>query len=518
MRVSETGGLTACAQIPFVRMAQGARALPEPGATVCGKYEVVRLLGEGGMGVVYVAKHTRLSQLVALKFLHPKLLDDEAAVVRFEREARNASGLNSPYAAHIYDVDQSNGVPFMVCEYLEGTELLQEIKKRGALPIQEAVDYVLQASIAIADAHALGIVHRDLKPSNLFLAKQGKGRVCKVLDFGISKGSSAKELDLTTTGMLLGSPRYMSPEQVDGGRQVDTRTDIWSLAVILFYALSAAFPFEGENVTQIAFAIAIKPARSICALRPDIPKELEAVIMTALQKSLSARYPNVKELIRALVPFGSARFTSALFGAGGHLSSYPPPQYTTSPGVNPTPGTARAPSAASLGGTGEPALETRRVGPDDPTMELAPERTTGATRGAWSGDSGAPRTRVRLVRRLAIGAGVVGVIGLAAVVIGRALAPGGASSTATASSSAAVADTTTTKASVPTPIAASETDASAPGASRALPAPFASTARTPSKPSATPSAVAPAATTTPPRTTTPVPTTPPIPAKNPTYL
>src|SRR5689334_6553526 len=213
-----------------------------PGQMLAGKYRVERILGTGGMGVVVAAKHVELNILVAIKFLLPHVLSNQTAVARFAREARAAVRIKSEHVARVSDVGTlESGAPYMVMEYLDGGDLSAWLKERGALPVEQAVEFVLQASEAIAEAHALGIVHRDLKPSNLFVTRRRDGSMTvKVLDVGISKTTSidAAAMDMTATTAVMGSPLYMSPEQLQSSKDVDARSDIWSLGIILYELLA----------------------------------------------------------------------------------------------------------------------------------------------------------------------------------------------------------------------------------------------------------------------------------------
>jgi serine/threonine-protein kinase len=282
------------------------------GDVLDGKYQVERILGAGGMGVVVTARNIALDTRVALKFLRPEMLGNSDAMARFGREARAAAKITSEHVARVHDVGTlKNGSPYIVMEFLEGEDLASWLERHGRLPVEQAVDFVLQACVAIADAHRLGIVHRDLKPSNLFCARRSDGQATiKVLDFGISKltdlshASDAPGLSVTKTATVLGSPHYMSPEQVQNPKEVDTRSDIWAIGVIVFELLTGVRPFVGEVFGEIAVKIAIQPPPSIRSLRPDVPAGLEAAVVRCLQKNKNDRYSDVSELAIALLPFG----------------------------------------------------------------------------------------------------------------------------------------------------------------------------------------------------------------------
>jgi serine/threonine-protein kinase len=297
-------------------------ATPQVGEIIGNKYALVRLLGEGGMGLVFEALHLRLEQRVALKFLRPDVLVLAEAVERFEREARAASRIRGPHVAHVLDVDNDvAGRPYLVLELLEGRDLEVELQERGSFPIDEAVDYVLQACAAVAEAHRAGVVHRDLKPSNLFLTLESGVRVVKVLDFGISKVLSESADPVTSTSAAVGTPLYMSPEQVRSSKDVDGRADVWSLGVILFELLAGTPPFLGTTTAAIA-AIVADATPSIRASRPDVPEALEHVILTALAKDPSQRFPSIDAFAAALIPFASAEAVSGPFSFRPSLEAF----------------------------------------------------------------------------------------------------------------------------------------------------------------------------------------------------
>ena len=281
---------------------------PAPGSILAGKYRVDRTLGLGGMGVVVAATHVQLDQPVAMKFLLPSMLTIPEAAPRFLREARAAVKIQSEHVARVIDVGTlEGGEPYMVMELLKGHDLAEVLRRRGPLPVGEAVRYVLEACDAIAEAHAYGIVHRDLKPSNLFLAERNDGSsTVKVLDFGISKVNvvgGAEDAALTRTATMMGSPLYMSPEQMRSARDVDPRTDIWSLGCILYELLSGRAPFLGDTIPEICMAILETTPQPFSVYRADVPPRLEAVTLRCLARQAAHRVPNVAELARILAEF-----------------------------------------------------------------------------------------------------------------------------------------------------------------------------------------------------------------------
>jgi eukaryotic-like serine/threonine-protein kinase len=291
------------------------------GDVLAGKYRVERVLGTGGMGVVVAAHHLQLEERVALKFILPAALDNREAVARFSREARAMMKIKSEYVARILDVGTlPNSAPFMVMEYLEGGDLSTWLKQRGPLPIEQAVEFVIQACVAIADAHALGIVHRDLKPANLFCVRRSDGLLSiKVLDFGISKMSGLGSP--TGTLGLMGSPLYMSPEQMQSSKDVDSKTDLWSLGIVLYELLTGTVPFPEENFEELRDKIAIQDPTPIRTHRPDVPLALDAVIRKCLQKDRTRRYSNVAELAVSLFPFGPKRAKALVERVSGIVQS-----------------------------------------------------------------------------------------------------------------------------------------------------------------------------------------------------
>jgi eukaryotic-like serine/threonine-protein kinase len=289
-------------------MATDTKAAPlVEGEIIAGKYRVGRVLGQGGMGVVVAATHLQLDQEVALKFLLPEALKQPEVVARFTREARAAAKIQSEHVARVLDVGElASGEPYMVMEYLDGEDLDQALRRRGSLPVAEAVGYLLEGCEAVAEAHALGIIHRDLKPANLYLARRPGGTpTVKVLDFGISKSpAGAGDPGLTQTSAMFGSPPYMSPEQVRSTRSADARSDIWSLGAVLYELLTGQRPFEGESAPVVFVAILHKDPVPPSELRPDLPRLLDMAVMRCLQKDPALRFPDVAAFAAAVGPFG----------------------------------------------------------------------------------------------------------------------------------------------------------------------------------------------------------------------
>jgi serine/threonine-protein kinase len=316
------------------------------------------------MGVVVEATHLQLAQRVAIKFLLPELCGQRDAVTRFLREARAAVQIESEHVSRVTDVGTSDeGVPFLVMELLEGVDLAQLLQQERQLPVAQAVSLILQAADAIAEAHSLGIIHRDLKPSNLFLATRRDGsRILKVLDFGISKavaevaaasGTPAR----TATATVMGSPHYMSPEQVRSSRSVDPRADIWSLGVILHELLAGEPPFKAETLPGVLASIVADPPTPLRAQRPDVPSALDAIVARCLQKDRQLRFASVPELARALVPFAPNEALPALL----RIQSFEKPMAATQ-AIGPIPSLAvPAPEPAQVPmPSPPPPLDTQR--------------------------------------------------------------------------------------------------------------------------------------------------------------
>ncbi len=324
---------------------------PKEGDVLAGKYRIEKILGRGGMGLVVAATHLQLGQLVAIKFLFQP--GNREVVARFLREARAAVRLRSEHVARVIDVGElENGAPYMVMEHLRGSDLSDQIRAHGALPMTTAVDYVLQTCEAMAEAHSAGIIHRDLKPANLFLTTTPDGtKSVKVLDFGISKVGGGTDdqgvegMQLTKTEMVLGSPLYMSPEQLKSSKDVDVRADIWALGCILYQLLTGNVPFNTGVFSELVLKVNLEPPTPLATYRGDIPPALEAAVMKCLEKKPEGRFQNVGELALAIADFGPET---------GRLSAEKAARVIEAAGQ-----TVRAPAGFERGGSLVPGAATR---------------------------------------------------------------------------------------------------------------------------------------------------------------
>ncbi len=282
--------------------------MPKLGDVIAGKYRLDKVAGEGGMGLVYAAHHLVLDQRVAVKILLPDAASADGVLERFAREAQAAARIQSEHVARVMDAGSlDTGAPFLVMEYLEGCDLQELIELGGRLKVDEVADYLLQALEAVAHAHAVGIVHRDLKPANLFLAcRPDGGNAIKILDFGISKTKKATPDEKVLTGhAVLGSPVYMSPEQLRNAKEIDGRADLWSLGIVAYEMLTGTVPFDGDGVGEIFAAILEQDPVPPHERNPLIPVGLSEVILRCLRRNPDERYPDAAALSAALAPFGS---------------------------------------------------------------------------------------------------------------------------------------------------------------------------------------------------------------------
>jgi serine/threonine-protein kinase len=376
------------------------------GAVLDGKYRVESVLGRGGMALVVAARHETLGHRVALKLLRPEASASPQYAQRALREARAAAALTSEHVTQVLDVGQlDSGQPYIVMELLEGSDFGAVLRERGPLAVRDVATYLVQACDAIAEAHGRGIVHRDLKPGNLFLARRRDGSpLVKLMDFGISKMvEGSPDEALTATQDSLGTPHYMSPEQLLSARDVDTRTDVWALGVLAFRLLTGAYPFVGETAPAVHIAIAsVRPPR-LRDVRPDAPVAVDDLIARCLTKSRTDRLQTVVEFARTLLPF------------------------------------ADEDTRRRYASVGEVSVPVTEAPADDRAARASPEPDTRAT---W-GTNGEPAARPRLRAGAVAAAVVVVAAGAGAVAVmaqsGAAKAPGGEPAAAMAGAATAAA-------------------------------------------------------------------------------
>ncbi len=274
------------------------------GATIVGKYRIERVLGQGGMGTVFLAQHLLLERPVALKLLRADSSEHPGATERLLREGRALARLRGNHIARVLDVEApDNGPCFLVLEYLEGEDLSALLDRSGLLPVNQALSYVLQACEGLLEAHAYGIVHRDIKPSNLFVTTMPDGtQGLKVIDFGISKDTVVSSA-LTQSHSMIGSPCYMAPEQMRAGANVDARADIWSLGVVLYELLTGNLPHQGASMLEICACILESAPKSPKSQRPELPDAVDAAVRKCLARDPAERFTSVSELARAIAQY-----------------------------------------------------------------------------------------------------------------------------------------------------------------------------------------------------------------------
>ncbi|WP_437319936.1 protein kinase domain-containing protein [Sorangium sp. So ce385] len=383
----------------------------QTGDVLKGKYRVVRVIGAGGMGAVLEAHHLVLNQRVAIKLVLPDAAKRDGSVQRFLREARAASSLRSEHVARVLDVDTlDGGLPYLVMDLLEGADLSARLRAEGRLPIEEACEIGVQVCEALSEAHARGIVHRDIKPGNLFVTRRADGSpLVKVLDFGIAKHLGPAEAmgaeSLTSQNALVGSPLYMSPEQMRSSRGVDTRSDLWSLGVALYQALSGKLPFEAETFGELILCVMQERPAPLSSLRGELPEALSRAVMRCLERSPDDRWQDVAALAAALAPFAPARcrplvdraqatLAASERGSRPALPDGPPPAADLAPAAGAPFGSAATLPAASA----PPVSSTLPAGPfvcaaATPPADSSQRRSAAAgarAAGARAADPGQP--------------------------------------------------------------------------------------------------------------------------------
>jgi serine/threonine-protein kinase len=393
-------------------------AAPPPGSIFAEKYRIDRVLGVGGMGFVLAARHVQLDERVAIKMLLPKLARSGEAVERFLREGRAAVRIKSEHVGRVLDVGSIGSTHFIVMEYLDGTDLAGLIAARGRLPQHEAVDLVLQACEAVAEAHALGIVHRDLKPANLFLVHRADGSPCvKVLDFGISKMSGPEgtaSLSMTKTSSMMGSPLYMSPEQLKSAKNVDGRSDLWAIGVILFELLAGRPPFVAQTLPELGALVLSGRAPDVRTYAPEIAPGLAEAIATCLRVAVEERFPSVAELAFEISGFGTGSAAASSASIARVLQKLP----------RPTSSWARLPKGATTSQNQalvktelpeDPALASTELG-SAPTAAVSGPNVALRTGGSWgSATDPTPAPKPSRAPRVALAGGAVVALALVGV-------------------------------------------------------------------------------------------------------
>jgi serine/threonine-protein kinase len=418
---------------PPARTSSPPAGLPGPGDVIAAKYRVERVIGAGGMGAVLAARHIELDERVAIKMLLPHLPVTGEASARFLREAKAAIRIKNEHVVRVLDVGRTGGgAPYIVMEFLEGCDLGQLLEHQGPLSVEDTVLYVTQACEAIAAAHAMGIVHRDLKPANLFLTTAGDGTPCvKVLDFGISKlaePSASPAAGLTSTATVMGTPCFMSPEQLRSTRDVDARADIWSLGAILHALLTGTPPYDGESNADVSAKIIRDAPIPLRTFVPEAPADLEALVLRCLEKDPARRFQDVVSLAAALSVVSALPATKASATRVARIAA------------------AVAPTVPSIPPPEAPA----RIIVSDP----GPTRTASNWGDTRRGESKREEKRSRRVAGLIAAAGVVAGIGVFGVLRLTSPHPAPASVSAAAAGQEPVSTVTVPAASVVTGTAA----------------------------------------------------------------
>ena len=324
------------------------------GTVLAERYHVLKKLGEGGMGQVYLAEHVKMGRKSAVKVMHPAMIHDAGAIGRFNREAANASRINHPNVAGIYDFGETpEGLVYLAMEFIEGETLTDLLKANGALPPLRAAEIARQTAEALHVAHEMGIVHRDLKPDNIMITKDHDGDDCvKVVDFGIAKAAGGEGQNVTRTGMVVGTPEYMSPEQLSGDK-LDGRSDLYSLGLVTFNMLTGRLPFPSETTQSAMIARLTEEPRPLAEMKADVswPPEMQAVMDRVLARDVNKRYQKAREFGRAIVDAAAQMPARASAGAGTMVIAPVAPNGQTAPrSARPTPG-GSVPAAGGRAGS-----------------------------------------------------------------------------------------------------------------------------------------------------------------------
>src|SRR5580658_4404388 len=376
--------------------------LLEANVVIADRFRLIRQLGQGGMGSVWLATHLALDIPCAVKFIEGEIAQLPEAQARFEREAKAAAQLRSPHVVQILDHGVWQGTPYIAMELLDGEDLGKRLAKMGRMPPGDVIRIITQVCRALGKAHSAGVVHRDLKPDNIYLVPDDDREIAKVLDFGIAKTTGGLDGSNTKTGAMLGTPYYMSPEQAQGTRAVDARSDLWSLAVIAFQALTGRLPFESEALGDLLVKIIVAPIPGPREFAPDLPPSFETWWQKGSNRDPSLRFQSARELAESLaLALGQSQ------GIGGESGPYRPMQssvaegltggYTPPQGIGLSTGGYRAVTGAGMAGT--------QLGP-----------TTGATMSrTFDGPAGALPKKKGLAVALGGGAALLLVLGVVGV-------------------------------------------------------------------------------------------------------
>ncbi|HSN99048.1 MAG TPA: serine/threonine-protein kinase, partial [Candidatus Nanopelagicales bacterium] len=395
-----------------------------PGVIIGGKYQLERPLSRGGMGSVWIARHVHLRSPIAIKFMDPTFASAPAFVARFEREARIAANLQSPHVVHVQDYGIDQGAPYLVMELLQGEELGARLQRVGRMSLPEALHLLGQVGKALRRAHEAGLVHRDLKPGNIFLARVEDDEIAKVLDFGIVKETGSQIAgEVTRTGEVLGSPHYMSPEQIRGDRDVDHRSDVWSLGVIVFRMLTGALPFPGDQLGAVMAKVLVDPIPEARRIAPDLPAGIDGFFWRALARDREQRFQSVREMIEDLHRVAGG--VAGIAGAPGRMAA---PSWTTEAGAGAATGLPMEPRGDVM-----PAVIGATAGGAPTTLTNAGVGKTGRT----PGGKGA-KAAVGVAIGMVVLAGGIGVV--------FSLLRGGGESVSEAPSEATSSDATPTPA------------------------------------------------------------------------
>ncbi len=467
--------------------------LLSPNLVIADRYRLERQIGRGGMGSVWLAHHMGLDIPCAVKFIEGEYAALPEAQARFVREAKAAAQLRSPHVVQILDHGVFDGTPYMAMELLEGEDLGKRLVRVGRMAPQDVCVIITQVSRALTKAHAAGIVHRDLKPDNIFLVHDDDREIAKVLDFGIAKAQGAIDGSNTKTGAMLGTPYYMSPEQAQGVKAVDHRSDLWSIAVIVYQALTGKLPFESEALGDLLVKIIVQPIPVPSQVAPDLPAAFDRWWAKAASRDPSQRYQSAKELTDGLaLVFGQSQLTDvmdrselrAAMGGAGVRGSNPP-----NPLITPPPGTS--PAAATMPFTPQPYATPQPAGgpmpvppgasPPPYARTPAPQVTTGAPIAhTYNGTAGVPKSRAGLFVGLAAGGLLLCVVAVGAIFAVKSKHSEAAA--AAAGSAAPSASTVVAIASAPLPTATLEPAPSASVAADPTPSADSSASATPTAP------------------------------------